>query len=438
MAFPVPASASLTVEKVTPSVLPLAVSLSLTLVAISLIHAGLTAYFYQITRRGKAIEPGERVHCPRAVVILALRGPDAYLKQALQGLFTQDYGNYQIRIVVDSEQDPAYAVVEQTMRDCRAENVSVDVLRTRSSVCSLKCNALAQAVAELDDSCEIVAFMDADVVPHASWLRELVAPFADQRVGATTGNRWYIPEQRLWGSLVRTAWNGSAFMQMAVFRIAWGGTMAIRHSIVRDTRLTQKWATSFNDDIVMAEAVRERGLELRFVPSLVIVNREDTSWQACQSWVTRQLFHTRHYQRNWMVVAGLGLASMVLIGAVCALMPICLWRGETAAALAAFTGLGAYMSMMAVLWLIISHRVRQLVGGRVERVNVIGWLRLVPAVIGAHAVYGVGLCSAMSRRTITWRGVTYRVHGPWDVQIVDDNPITATATAVSQQAGLSL
>ena len=46
--------------------------------------------------------------------------------------------------------------------------------------------ALNQAVALVPDV-EVIAVCDADLRPHPGWLRELVAPFADGRVGSTSG-----------------------------------------------------------------------------------------------------------------------------------------------------------------------------------------------------------------------------------------------------------
>jgi cellulose synthase/poly-beta-1,6-N-acetylglucosamine synthase-like glycosyltransferase len=60
----------------------------------------------------------------------------------------------------------------------------------------------------------VLAVIDADAVPHRWWLRDLVAPLSDPRVGVATGNRWYMPEHANWGSLVRYLWNVGAVVQV--------------------------------------------------------------------------------------------------------------------------------------------------------------------------------------------------------------------------------
>src|SRR5262249_11860805 len=158
----------------------------------------------------------------------------------------------------------------------------------RRSTCSLKCSALVQAVSELDQDHEVVAFIDADVIPHRTWLRELVAPLDQPGVGATTGNRWYAPGRRLWGSATRSAWSAAAIVQLYLFDIAWGGSMAIRTSTIRQARLIDRWAVSFNDDLLVGDVVREARLKLTFVPSLLMVNREEVALPNFRNWVTRQ------------------------------------------------------------------------------------------------------------------------------------------------------
>ena len=78
--------------------------------------------------------------------------------------------------------------------------MEVRILRERRETCSLKCSSIVQAVSELDNSYRVVAFVDADAVVHPDWLRQLVSPLSAPRVGATTGNRWYLPNGNHWGS----------------------------------------------------------------------------------------------------------------------------------------------------------------------------------------------------------------------------------------------
>ncbi len=50
--------------------------------------------------------------------------------------------------------------------------------------------------------------VDADAVTWSGWLRALIQPLIEnETIGASSGNRWYTPENGELGSLVRAFWN---------------------------------------------------------------------------------------------------------------------------------------------------------------------------------------------------------------------------------------
>src|SRR5580700_9528897 len=102
---------------------------------------------------------------PRAAVVLSVRGADPSLVECLRRLMQQDYPDYEVHLVIDSEDDPAWEMLRPLLADNRAEHVFVRLLRTKHETCSLKVSALAQAIGTLDESIGVVALIDADVIP---------------------------------------------------------------------------------------------------------------------------------------------------------------------------------------------------------------------------------------------------------------------------------
>ena len=96
----------------------------------------------------------------------------------------------------------------------------------------------------------------ADTIPHRTWLRELAAALADEQVGAATGNRWYMPQQPTWGSLVRLFWNAAAIVQMWFYGIAWGGTLAVKTKVFRESDLLERWGNAFCEDTMTFAALK--------------------------------------------------------------------------------------------------------------------------------------------------------------------------------------
>lgn len=400
------------------------------LIFTALAQAGMV---YRVARvfamREPAVPKGEPL--PKVGVVLSLRGRDAYLVDCLRGLLNQDYPDYTVQIVVDSETDPAWQVVERVVRDCGATHVRISALKFPRPTCSLKCSSLIQAVAELDESHAVVAFIDADVTPHRTWLRELVAPLDDPGVGATTGNRWYMPGPgaRLLGTASRCTWGAGALVQMFCFDIPWGGSMAMRMTTIRQANLAEKWAKSFNDDLLIGSLVREIGLTLKLVPSLMMVNREECTLGGFHSWCARQLLHIRFYHRQWTALAGFGVFMSLLFPLAAATIVAGALMSHAAVVAWSAAGMLGYFTIMTALYFWVEECVLRVVAARHEPTHRLG-VRSFWAVPLTQFVQGLSLFSAMFTRKVQWRGVTYRINGPWDVELLEYRPYHAVANAV--------
>jgi hypothetical protein len=352
--------------------------------------------------------------CPKAAVLLSVRGDDPFLAQCVEGLLQQDYPRYAVRIVVDHVQDPAWDVIDRVVRRHPGSPVHVEPLAERFGTCTLKVNSLLQAVTGLEESCEVVAILDADVVPHRTWLRELVQPFRDKDVAATTGNRWYMPARPTLASLVRYAWNAGAAVQMYWGRCTWGGGMALRARLFHETDLRERWRHAVASDTALDAAVRQAGGKVAFVPALMSVNRESCTLMSFWRFVQRQLLHSRLKGRDWpFIVLHAGTTMLTQLAAVALLIVACAQGRGWAAALAG-GGLAAYgLAMLAMLGL-LEAAVRKAAQGRDERTQ---WLtsktvlELLVAVPLAQIVYAAVLPTVGFLREVTWRGVAYRIEG---------------------------
>jgi cellulose synthase/poly-beta-1,6-N-acetylglucosamine synthase-like glycosyltransferase len=335
------------------------------------------------------------------------------------------YPCYDLRIVVDSPEDPAWETVERIVARSGAMNVRVRPLTNRRPTCTLKCSSLLQAISELDASYEAIVLIDADVVPHYTWLRELVAPLSDDRVAATTGNRWYMPASPSWGSLTRWVWNAAAVVQMDWYRIPWGGTLALKMDAFREANLSERWAHTFGEDTLLYGAFRPLGYRIAFVPSLMMINREECSIATFYRWVCRQLFTTRLNHPAWPLVVGHGLAVSLAqwIGIVSVILAWVARDGLAARWLLA--GMGLYWSIMAGLLMAMEGSVRSVLAARSEPTDwlkVSGLFRIAAAMLLTQAIYPIALLHAWGLREVDWRGIRYRIHGPGQIHMVGYEP----------------
>jgi cellulose synthase/poly-beta-1,6-N-acetylglucosamine synthase-like glycosyltransferase len=364
--------------------------------------------------------------CPRAAVILCLRGADPFLPQCLDAILGQDYPDYQVWIVVDHETDPSLDMVRARLPKAGGDRVQLRFLRGASECCSLKCASLVQAISELPDEFQIVALVDADVVAHSTWLRELATALRPEDVGAATGNRWYQPDRPTLGALVRYGWNAAAIVQMFWYGIPWGGTLALKMSAIRDAALLQKWGTAFCEDTLLYSALRLQGRRVAFVPSLMMVNRESCGIPGFYEWVRRQLFVARLYHPTWWLVVAHGLGTaLALLATILAL--IAAVRDEQSASAACWlaAGLAIYFAGLLAMLVGLETAVRRIVAARRQRtrwITPLTLLKIPGSVLVTQAVYPAALVAAMLLRRVSWRGVDYQVDSRWKIRLLQYAP----------------
>jgi len=425
----------------------LAIILFWILVSVVLAQTAMVCRFAWVLSHGSAAQNAEgpvpaendRSTPPKTAVILCLRGSDPFLPACVEALLDQDYPDYDVRVVVDRRDDPAWCVVEETVRRCGATNVEIFPLSDRRETCSLKCSSVLQAIAGLDESYEAVALLDADTVPHRRWLRELVAPLADVQVGAATGNRWYMPESPTMGALVRWVWNAAAVVQMYWYRIPWGGTLAVKTIALRQSDLLERWGDAFCEETMLFEALGQQGLRVAFVPSLMMVNREVCSLASFYRWVRRQLLTARLYHPHWAAVVGYGIITSLAPAMAIGAAAWGLWGGQMRVVAWAGGGLACYLAVTVPLLAILEWAVRKTVRTRGEST---GWLspsttlKLLAAIPVTQVVYAAVLISTVLVRTVEWRGVFYRVDGPWNIRLIEYRPFEAENSATDSAASL--
>jgi cellulose synthase/poly-beta-1,6-N-acetylglucosamine synthase-like glycosyltransferase len=261
-------------------------------------------FLSQLQKNPRRLLPDEQL--PKTAVILSLlgdyRGSSPSLFNCLQSLLKQNFPRYDLKIIVDNVDDPAWKIAHDSIRELKAFHTQISSLKWRNNNCSLKCSSLVQAVSELDITYQVVALVDADTVVHPDWLRELVNPLIHPKVGATTGIRWYIPNGKYLGTLVRYLWNIPVVVRMCLYRIPWGGSLAIKRELFFQTGLLEKWGKSYAEDILIHDVLKRHGLQVKFVPSLIILNREECRLSNLIYWLRCQFFSFRLYHPQWWAV----------------------------------------------------------------------------------------------------------------------------------------
>lgn len=360
-------------------------------------------------------------YTPAATIILSLRGNDPFLTDCLNGLLNQDYPDYNVKIIVDHISDPAWRLVDQCLQNQKHSHCEVSVRENHSGGCGLKNASLVQALNELDDDVEVVAWLDSDVVPHPSWLRELVAPLQDPQVGVTSGIRWYAPRDTNVGTRVRHAWNAAAVIQVLSLDIAWGGSIALSRPVFQNPHLQNSLSKMMWDDSGLKSIADELNKKFAFAPAATMVNEESISLSSCFHFITRQLLNARFYHAKWPFIAAIGFTTalaqtmLILLAVLFLIQGNLLWTGMCAGVLAFVS------SCVTVVIYRMGSLIHQIARDRGEdfqrrpfQTVAVLWLTVY--------VYCAALITAIRTKTINWRGVKYHVPSPFEIQITHYEP----------------
>jgi hypothetical protein len=348
---------------------------------------------------------------PPAAVIVAVKNASEVSRAFFDRLRHQAYPDYRIIAAVESEEDPAFAMLTEVSK--RPGAPMRTIVAGQSGRTGQKVWNLLAALDAIEPSDEIVAFVDADTLPAPEWLSRLVAALVNTGRDAVTGYRWIIPADNRVSSAVVAAANASVVTVPrlpSIINHCWGGTMAMRRDTLDHIDIRRYWAGAISDDAQMTRAFKEAGFKVYSPRQNLLLSPVAMSWSEALSFGRRQYrIVLLHDPGIWALAAlgtfipiaaaitALGMAlqgsvlAFALIGGSLVLgevryhcrrrIVVALW-GEAAAA-----GLPMY-------W-------------RAER-----WLRPIWWSFHALCVF-----SAVGSRHIRWAGIDYRVFGPQDVEV---------------------
>jgi cellulose synthase/poly-beta-1,6-N-acetylglucosamine synthase-like glycosyltransferase len=268
---------------------------------------------------------------PFVSVIAPTRGleTDREFVDNVRPLLEQNYPRYEIQFVFDSPQDPCLPLVN----DLGARIV----VSGPSTNCGQKVHNLIVAVGQVDPRCEVMVFVDTDARPQADWLRKLVAPLADEKVGASTGYRWFVPEKGGVASRLRGVWNASIASALGADttkNFCWGGSTAIRRSTFEELKVADHWRGTVSDDFTITRVLKEAKLPIHFTPHCLVPSVGDCGWDELLEFTTRQIKITRVYAPHlWLpLLLGSALFAIAFFGGIVLLL-VRLWRGQSFAVL---------------------------------------------------------------------------------------------------------
>src|SRR6185369_7264736 len=342
---------------------------------------------------------------PFVSVIAPGRGLEPGLIDNLRPLVTQDYPRYEVLFVFDALDDPALKIVDELK-----STFTRTIIAGPATDSGQKVHNLRVAVNEVDPQSEVLVFVDTDARPAQDWLRKLVAPLADETLGASTGYRWFIPDRGGIASRLRSVWNASVASALGsdtAKNFCWGGSTAIRRATFTKLDVSSRWRGTVSDDFTITHVLKEAKLPIHFTPLCLVASVGDCDFRELIEFTTRQIKITRVYASHLWLPLLLGSAlfaiaffgGLILIGVhprsfAAYVFPVIIFMLGAAKSFIRFCAVSSVL--------------------KTSQLDLVAHIFLWPF---ASLLYLYNAIVAGFSRRIKWRGITYELKSPTEAVI---------------------
>ncbi|HEV2037025.1 MAG TPA: bacteriohopanetetrol glucosamine biosynthesis glycosyltransferase HpnI [Candidatus Eremiobacteraceae bacterium] len=217
---------------------------------------------------------------PPVTVLKPLCGAEPELFENLSSFCDQDYPSFQVVFGVRDPDDPAADVARRVIERFPDRDLSL-VIDNHVRAANLKMANVLNMTANAKHDILIVA--DSDVKVLRSYLRDVVAPFADERVGAVTTlyraqpsasegeHARAHPVPTLAAMFVNEHFAPSALVAVALSPMDFclGATMAVTRKALESIGGFQAVASYLADDQMLGKLVRAQGLRVELAAHVV-------------------------------------------------------------------------------------------------------------------------------------------------------------------------
>lgn len=347
---------------------------------------------------------------PFASVIVPGRGLEPGLADNLESLLSQDYPRYEVIFVFDRAEDPAIKVVEELISR-GSSRIARTIIAGPATDSGQKVHNLRVAVTEIDPESEVIVFVDTDARPETQWLKQLVAPLADETLGASTGYRWFVPVNGGLASRLRGVWNASVASALGsdtAKNFCWGGSTAIRRSTFERLSIADRWRGTVSDDFLITRVLKEAKLPIHFTPHCLVPSVSDCDFRELLEFTTRQIKITRVYSSHlWLpLLLGSALFTIAFFGGLILI-------GVYPRSSAAYVFVSIIFTLGAAKSFIRFRAVSTVL--RTSNRDLLAHIFLWPF---ASLLYFYNTVAAGLSRRIEWRGITYELKSPTEAVII--------------------
>ncbi len=331
-------------------------------------------------------------YAPPVSILKPIRGLDPGAYENFASFCKQDYPDYEIVFCVGEEDDPAVPILETLVHDFPERSIRV-LFRSGGAGSNDKVIKLARLVSEAQH--EVVVISDSDVRVTPDYLRKVVAPLSDSKVGAVTCFYVAAEDKNFTDSLQSIGMFSDFYVgiivawQLEGVKFALGPTIATTRERLAGFGGYEAIKNRPADDLLVGRLIAEQGYDVELLPYTILTVADYGS--------LRDLFHKR---LRWIVVMR-HLRPWGHFGLIFTLgLPWCLVAIAARPTLGVALGyLGGYLAMrFAMTSMVGSWGLKQDALGKK--------LALIP--LWDALAFCIWLTS-FSRNSIRWRNVEYYI-----------------------------
>jgi ceramide glucosyltransferase len=341
--------------------------------------------FFRQARRARSVD-----FTPPVSILKPIRGLDPGAYENFASFCRQDYPEYEIVFCVSGHDDPVAPLIERLQREFPERRI-VLLYGSGRIAANDKVAKLARMVEEARH--EYVVINDSDVRAQPGYLRTVVGPLRDARIGATTCFYTGIEETSFTDSVQAVGMLSDFYAGILVawqldgVKFALGPTIATTRAHLSGFGGYAALENRTADDLLVGRLIAEQGLEVKLLPYTVDAVADYQSM--------RELIHKR---LRWIVVMRhmrpLGHFGLLFTqGLPWSLAAIAIHPSVAVAAAYLVT----YFALRcAMTWMIGVHGLKQRSA----------WRRMPLIPVWDALSFGIWVASFL-RRSIRWRGADY-------------------------------
>jgi ceramide glucosyltransferase len=243
-------------------------------VVLTIIELVNLSFFFRKSREAPQLE-----RYPAVSIIKALKGVDAHLMENLESFRDIDYPNYEIILAVASPDDPVIPLIDYFISQSGTTKTKLVVdssaIGYNPQISNFNNGYKASAG-------EIVIFSDSDTRATPDFIRWLIEPLEDERVGISSGSAVFRGSRGFWSLAKCITYNSSVPLHNALWckfvPITVGAAMAMRRQVFEKIGGFKPIADKLTTDQELGKLVGRHGYRAKLTPYLISMYEERMSF----------------------------------------------------------------------------------------------------------------------------------------------------------------